>query len=144
MTPLVVLFSLAACDDPCKPGPEPTLELGTGELAFAPLSPDPVALVAGVQGGFHVDLAIRATYLEGRELMAGRAVGELDGVVVADGRPWFNLQCTDDVQEATGLRLIADVAPEELAGRTLDVSIEVTDSRGVTVSAAGQVPVEGP
>lgn len=139
---MTLLFLLMACDDPCRPGPSPTLEIGSGDSTFAPLSATPLPLIMGNQGGYHLDLAIRTTYLEGRDLMAGRMEGRLDGTVVADGRPWFNLTCAGDVQEATGLRLIADVEPEALAGRTLDVSLEVTDSRGETVTATAQVAVE--
>lgn len=41
---------------------DPTLELGTGTFAFEPLADDdPIALVAGAQGGWHLDATVRFT-----------------------------------------------------------------------------------
>lgn len=59
---------LAACADEGSSAP-PTLELGTGEWAFEPLSEgQQVRLVAGTQGGFHVWLSMRAQGFDGTRL----------------------------------------------------------------------------
>lgn len=47
------------------PAPVPFVELGTGRLQWEPLGrPGEVELVAGPQGGWHVDLTLRATALD--------------------------------------------------------------------------------
>src|SRR5690606_16727858 len=47
----------------CLPGDEtPTLELGNGEAGF--MDSDAVTLVYGPQGGYHIVLGLRATYLD--------------------------------------------------------------------------------
>jgi hypothetical protein len=65
---LACLALLSACDD-AEPDATPTLELGTGEWRFEPLTPEQrVQLVAGTQGGFHVWLSMRAQGFDGDRL----------------------------------------------------------------------------
>jgi hypothetical protein len=132
----MILLALWACNHPCRPGPEPTLVVGQGADTFAPLD-TPVPLVSGSQGGYHLDLAVRTTELDGRNLSAGTLEARLDDEIVADGSPWFQLTCADDVQEATGLRLILDDAlwddPSRLVGAMLDVTVSITDARATTL-----------
>lgn len=133
LLPLVLL--LGACDDPCKAGPEPTLQTGTGLLDFTPLADgDPVELVYGPQGGYHVEMAFQTTYLQARDLVAGTLTGRLDETAVFTATPWFQLQCEADVQVATGVRLFLVGDPEAVLGQPITVDVLLTDTEGSTLT----------
>jgi hypothetical protein len=70
--------SVLACGDDHTPGamrpaPDaggPSLEIGSGELAFAPLKPDePRPYVRGSQGGFHVWVSFRERGLDPQRML---------------------------------------------------------------------------
>ncbi|MCB9759694.1 MAG: hypothetical protein H6739_07615 [Alphaproteobacteria bacterium] len=57
---LLVLAACTAKDAPVDSGGAPWIELGAGQSGFVPLADgDAVPLVHGLQGGWHVDLALR-------------------------------------------------------------------------------------
>lgn len=131
------LLALSACDDPCKAGSDPTLEVGAGLLAFTPITDgDEVALVYGPQGGYHIDLAFRTTYLAAEDLVAGTLLGTVDGVPSFSATPWFQLECVDDVQEATGVRIFLEVPPEDVVQREVAIDVTINDTRGETLTDA--------
>ncbi len=60
--PVFFLLSLAACTGP---PPDPAVELGTGDIAFEPLSDGAdIDVIQGPQGGFHVLGSVRAKGIE--------------------------------------------------------------------------------
>lgn len=143
----LVGFGSTGCKGPCGTSSDPTLELGLGLTEFQPIEADTVAtLVYGSQGGQHLDLAIRATGFDGDTTLTSSIEGRRAGtdVVVAEGTPWLGLECQEEGQIATGLRLIAIAAPFTLADAPLDIAITVTDARGVSATATATVDVLDP
>ena len=145
---LVLPVLLVACNDPCKGGSNPSLELGMGWDRYNPVQPgDEVPLVYGQQGGFHVDLAVAATEFDATDVVSASLSGSLDGVEVAAGQPWFELQCDDTDQrlEGAGLRLVFfGVLPPDLDGQEVEVTATVRDSRNVEASAVQVYTVVDP
>lgn len=140
------LFALAGCQGAASPdaGPvdaaalAPRVALGTGTSRFEPI-PDEGAeleLVAGPQGGYHVDLTARLWNLDLDRLRIryeARPVGSETPIslplelelspsrVVREGDHW--LRAGDFLQ--------MDVAqPSEVVGMTLDVSVYLRDQSG--------------
>ncbi len=119
--------------DPCAVSPRPTLEIGAGTTAFRGFARDgELELVHGRQGGFHVEVALRATGMKANGLVAGFVEATLDGEVRARSAPWLELECDGEGLTSLSNRLIYDdvLDPEELAGRVTFIVAEVTDSRG--------------
>ncbi len=143
---MIALLVGLACDDPCRPGPEPTFELGAGADRFVPIDmAAPLPLVYGPQGGYHIDLAFRFTHLEGRELLGGTITGRVEGRTAFDAEPWFTARCEEDALVATGIRLFLREELESVTGRDLTVEARVMDARGITVEArAASVVGEAP
>jgi hypothetical protein len=74
----------SACGEPAPPEPfEGTLEIGTGETAFEPLSEEQeVPLVFGPQGGHHVWISFRVTGFDRQQ-----ALMDLDVVPLSEREP---------------------------------------------------------
>ena len=121
-SPALLLFAatLMGCDDPCKPGKEPTLEIGTGADVFEPLQ-STTELVHGPQGGYHLLIAMRVTHMLGSEFMGGEVTGSIDGVQLADERPWLDFTCTTETEslESAGHFLTTTPGPMNPTGRSL-------------------------
>lgn len=134
--------------DPCRAGPEPTLEIGQGETLYEPL-PDgvpEVTLVHGPQGGYHVLLALRARYLEPDQRVLAHLVGTVEGARLAESQPYLAFRCNGqtDALEAWNLYLIFDARPEDLDGRVVTVDASLTDALGTTVSATRDLLIDDP
>lgn len=144
----MMLLWLLGCGSPCDPGRDPEVVIGTGDRAFVPLEDgDTVDIVYGSQGGFHVDLALDASHLDGTDVVSASFVGRLDGEDVAFAEPWFTLTCNPESrsQQAWGIRLIFDgLIPPELDGRSLEITGGVTDARGVRADARREVLLHDP
>ncbi len=126
----------------CDPEADAELRLGVGLDAFTPLDrADPAPIVAGAQGGYHVELALRARGIDSGELVSGVIEGSVDGGEVATARSWLQFQCDADLgwAEALGVRLIFVDDPEPWRGATLDVLAEITDVTGDRAAASGRV-----
>ncbi|MEM9071240.1 MAG: hypothetical protein AAGE52_22200 [Myxococcota bacterium] len=131
---LGVMF-LLGCGGPAAG--EGTLELGTGEVGFETLEDyQPVALVAGPQGGHHIWLSLRA---EG--LSSDRVLLEVDAVPLEETEPpprrepvrIFMTPVEGDMREIVGWP--AQLAePECLVDVPLSVRVTLTDSRGNQIS----------
>lgn len=128
-------------------GEDAWIELGGGALAFAPLDDgDPVELVAGPQGGFHVDVALRfggigpgglqlvydAVDAATAEVVSFQTLGTVTEASVAP---------TDGGWVRLGDRVVLDVIrPADVVGR--DVVLRVAASLGgVTISDTRRVRV---
>lgn len=130
-------------DDPtpagCLPGCGPaTLEIGDGSAGFQ--LADRVQLVAGPQGGYHIVLGLRATHIDASGDLATTFTGSIDGTPHGSESPSITLRCNPGTAalETSGILLIwdADVAPEDIGGKTATVDVELTDASGSTLVAS--------
>lgn len=141
-----MLFLLFACNDPCAPGPDPTLDIGLGLDSFTPTEDgDSAELTFGQQGGFHIDLALESTELDAGDLVSGQLSGTVDGQEVAGGQPWFNLTCNPNTntQQVGALRLIFfGMDATEADGRTVEVEAVVRDARGTEATATRSLVID--
>lgn len=123
---------------PCAPGPDPTLEIGLGLGEYTPI-PDggEFPLIHGPQGGYHLEIGLRATFVDGSDLVSGELVGTIDGVEHARATPWVDLRCDDAGEALTswGTLLIYDQTPDFLDGKTTVITARLTDLEGTTVEA---------
>ena len=133
--------------DPCEPGPDPELVIGVGEAGYEPLiEGDPVELVHGPQGGYHVVLALAARSLDASDkwtlLMSGTVDGELWGQTAPYADPRCNAE--EGRQEAWNLLLIWDegITPEELDGRYAEIEVQVTDAAGTVITATSALTID--
>jgi hypothetical protein len=131
----------AACVGPrCDP---PTLEIGLGLDGFAPLAEGGAfPLIHGPQGGYHLEIGLRATHLDVSSLVTGRLEGTIDGERLASASPWLDFRCEGEALESWGTRLIYESTPAALDGQTTEIVVEVTDVAGNTVGAEGSFVIE--
>ena len=132
----------------CGPGPEGSLELGTGELSFAPLADgDVLNMVHGEQGGYHLPLAARgcgmgesASFHYTGELMTGEHI-----VDVTFSQLWAPQdECCAVALDAYGYIFLYgyDLTPEDLPGLEIALSLLVSD--GGSEHTAQRTVVIGP
>lgn len=133
-------------DDPCSAPGEPTLEIGLGLDGYEPLdNGDPMPLIHGPQGGYHLEIGLQATNLAADALIGGYLVGEIDGVVLAESAPFLDFRCKlpeAPVQESWGTLLVFEAEPADLDGQTAIIRVEVTDADGTVVSAEASFVIE--
>lgn len=133
--------------DPCVPGDEATLELGTGETAFEPVEAGGfVELVHGPQGGFHTYVGFAATGLDASSQWTAEIEGTLGGELLAESAPFLTMRCdhAEGRLEAWGTQLIWDAQPEDLDGQPITVTAWVTDASGLTLSDTIDLVIEDP
>lgn len=151
---ILTLLALAACTDgapeidPCEVGGEPWLELATGEIAVEPLTDEPLELIHGPQGGYHVILAVEAGHFDASTWVYSVLEGHVDGELVAHTEPFVTLRCNADAgaQQGWNLFLILEegVEPEAVHGATMQVTAELIDQQDNTASATATVDVWDP
>ncbi len=153
MLPLLLLFACAGNgpdsgdDDACAENTDLSLELGAGAASFEALTEgDEIELVRGAQGGYHIEIGLRATGIDASDLIAAELTGEIDGTQLATSKPWLQFRCNPDTGtwDAWGTTLIYDSTPEELDGQSTDVHVELTDVSGVDLSADLTLTIEDP
>src|SRR5687767_12105342 len=122
--------------DGCLPGPDPTLEIGTGVQAFEPM-PSEVELVHGPQGGYHVVVSFDAAYLDSSGVIAATVEGTIEDEVVAVSEPFLELRCNPDTGtlQAWNILLIYPLTPAELDNQPTTISASLTDEAGGSASA---------
>ena len=129
----------AAETDPCLRGDNPTLEVGHGELGFESLGDGAVQsdLIHGPQGGYHTNIAISATGLDGSHHWTVELEGWIGNDRVGHTFPIAKMRCNraDNALQAWSLLLIWDAVPSELHGQTADIIATTEDSSGTLVSA---------
>ena len=135
--------------DPCLPGADPWLLVGEGETGFSYFDPgDPVELVHGPQGGYHVTMAIRAGYLDNSAPWIVRLDAYIGDDLVAQSVPYANAFCNPSASalDAWNLLLIfnEDLAPEELHGQIARVDVSVTDAALIEVEASNELTITDP
>jgi hypothetical protein len=134
-------------NDPCKPGGLPSLEIGQGETAFAPLeSGGSLELVHGPQGGVHVLVALHAEHIDASEELTAVLRGYLDGEPVGASYPYVNMRCNEAEGglQSWNILLIWDAAPEQLHLQTVHIEAELTDASGTVVSACKDAIIHDP
>ena len=130
------------------PGP-PLIELGSTAGAFNPIGEGAgIAIVRGIQGGYHVWGAVRATNVDPREVRLRYTLRLDDGTpAVAVRDDYGDLEGTDDGL-TPGFRVgtvvfVAD--PAVVRARACRLSVDLVDMEGRTGSDAHRVfPVDAP
>ena len=91
----------------------------------------------GPQGGFHIEVGLRATHLDASEFLPSEMLVFIAGEERARARPWLDFTCTERGLEAFGTLLIfEDARPEDLDGQVVDIDASVTDVSGLTLRAS--------
>jgi len=135
-------------EDPCEPPGEPTLEIGLGLANYEELDDgDPFPLIHGPQGGYHLEIGLRATNLAADGLLNGEIIGRVDGMTPdAESYPRLDLRCVNTHRESYGTLLVFPepdtYTPDFLDGKTVDIEAVVTDSEGTVVSAQATFVIE--
>ena len=135
-----------AATDPCEAGGPAGVELGHGLTSFAPFGDEPAELIYGPQGGFHIEIGVRAWGLDDSDVAVARLRGLIDGAEVGSSAPYAMLECTPDgtALEALRLPLIWDTTPEMLHDAVATVELELTDAAGTVVTASGETLIFDP
>lgn len=134
-------------DDPCRPGGEPALEIGTGETAYASLDDGAILeLYHGPQGGVHVLVALQAEHIDASEELDAVLRGYVGGEPLGASFPYLNMRCNkaEGGLQSWNLFLIWDAAPEQLHLQTVHIEAEITDAAGVVVSASKDAVIHDP
>ena len=153
-----VLVLLLACGperpqaDACKPGDNSSLEIGSGETSFEAVSEgSEVILVHGPQGGYHVEVGLRATYIDASQLLAGTIEGTLDGERVAVAKPWLDFRCNPETEslDSWGTQLIYSAGESDIPFADLDeqvttITATFVDAAGVEHSASTTFTIQDP
>lgn len=149
---IVVLLSLVACEQGEDPvmGP-PWLELGSGLSEFIPVSDgDPLPLVYGIQGGWHIDTAARlgGVDLDGAFLTYNAFDPDNDALLNYSYDAYLSealLQELDDGWLRLGDRVVFDVASDDdILDRTIQIEVTLTDVAGDTWQDTRTVVVVAP
>lgn len=133
--------------DPCSAGDAPELEVGKGGLSFSPMDDGgTIELVHGPQGGYHVEVALRAKWIDASHTLLGRFEGEIDGQILATTEAWIDFRCNGEAGalDSFGTLLIWDAVPEDLDGRTATIRVEVTDASERVISALAETVIDDP
>jgi hypothetical protein len=134
-------------NDPCKPGGVPSLEIGQGETAFAPLEPfGTLELIHGPQGGVHVLVALHAEHIDASEELTAVLHGYLGGEPVGASFPYVNMRCNaaEGGLQSWNILLIWDATPEQLHLQPVHIDAELTDASGTVVSACKDAIIHDP
>jgi hypothetical protein len=144
MRTTLLALALVGCPRPpeldaCEPGGDPTLEIGLGIDGFTAV-PDggEMPLVHGPQGGWHLEIGLRATHILADDLVTGSMRGEVGGVELAKIDPWLDLRCDEQAAGLVswGTRLIYETdTSAELDGLETVVTVTVRDLEGTEVSS---------
>ena len=125
---------LAGCAGQTAPG-EGTVELGTGEWEFVPLVDEqPVELIFGVQGGYHVWTSFRAEGLDPEDVML-----EVETQRADESRPPelsrvpVDFEMVDGTAELLGWPAILG-DPGCALGDMLRIRVTLTDAHGVAAT----------
>lgn len=145
MTSLVqraVLALLLGAGCVATEGPDPTVELGTGELRFEPLAPmQEVELAHGAQGLWHVWMSLRAEGLDPTRAMLEIAT-VIDGTERTSRAPVTLKPETPDGDMLVLVGwpvVIAD--PEQASGKAIRIAVSLTDQEGANASDSRDILV---
>lgn len=148
----MILLAFLGCRDACPPETAASLELGTGSESFTPLQAgDALSPQFGNQGGFHYEIALRATGIERDEVSVHLEMWH-EGILVAESDRLRDFRCRrdDGVLETYDLRLIPQLAWDSADTGYLDPTVRgelelrvtVTDARNTVLEATTNVTVD--
>jgi hypothetical protein len=142
--PMWIVSARDACKTPSSGAP--TVVVGQGESAFAPLEDsEVVSIEAGPQGGHHVWLALRVTGL--RQMGSRLTVGGYFLDLAFELRPFAShvtlRKAADNHCEIYGIRFQVDqgLSVETVRGRVLDIEIVLEDPNGDVATAMKRVVI---
>ena len=147
---LLAVAAAPACRNDCSPNAEPRLTLGTGEDGYYALDPvDPTyELIHGLQGGWHLPIAIDAAGLNATDIVVVSYQGRIDGEVVArNDENWNTFTCNTETKtlQAWNTYLIFDAESNcPLDGAEIEVSASTLDAKGNPISASVVATVDDP
>jgi hypothetical protein len=127
-------------------GPIPSaVEVGSGSISFVPLTDgDPVDIIKGPQGGYHIWMSLRASKQLDPKLIAVKyIVTELDGGEISLNASRLNLQANGDTNDWYGLQGLLP-NPAAVSGREVLLRIEAEDSAKKTAVDQRRVIPRGP
>lgn len=139
---LGLVAALAACGGGDDDGGPPTAEVGTGQDGFVALADgDPIAVIQGPQGGFHVLGSVRVTGLvpgDDEDVMAPDNPTTTfhllrDGAPIDLGASRYTqgLEPAGDHHQMIGRLVILDITSDDvLAGVEVELEVEVVDVDG--------------
>ncbi|XXX77943.1 hypothetical protein WMF30_04115 [Sorangium sp. So ce134] len=139
---------IASASDACKApsSGDPEIVMGQGESAFAPLDEgEAVPIEAGLQGGYHVWLALRVTGL--RQVGSRLTVGGRFPELAIELPPFTALvamrRAGEGRCEIHGIRFRVDRGRpvESIRGQALDVEIALEDPDGDAATAAQRIVI---
>jgi len=134
---MFMLVGLMACDpeNACGQMEEPAVSLGVGETRFSISDDMMLEPVFGPQGGYHFELAVRATGMLIDDPVAGELIARYDDEVVAVSRPWVGLRCNrkEKSSDATALQLVLNDDAPDLSGLDVQVQVTLQDQYGAVV-----------
>jgi hypothetical protein len=126
--------TLFACAGEAAPG-EGTVELGTGEWEFVPLTDEqPVELIFGVQGGYHVWTSFRAEGLDPEGVMLEIETQRADDSHPPElSRVPVDFQMNDGTAELLGWPAVLG-DPGCVLGDMLRIRVTLTDAHGTVAT----------
>lgn len=138
-------------NDPCKPGGEPSLVLGEGEVGFFPFDDGAnLELIYGSQGGVHTFMALEASNIDASEDLVGKFRGYIDGEQIGAAFPYLHFRCkpADGDEPAAlqvwGVFLIWDAPPENLHLQPVHIEVEITDATGLVLTTSKDAVIYDP
>ena len=125
----------------CVDGPQ-SVVLGRPQPFVALADGDAVELVHGVQGGYHINLAVELRGL-GDEVFV-ELFGTIDGERLAEDTATITTACVDGRVVDEALRLVWAATPDELDGATAIVELRATARDGRSGSATVALVIDDP
>jgi hypothetical protein len=136
-------------DDPCEPPGEATLTVGLGMTGYEDLPEgSPFPLIHGPQGGFHLEVGLKATNVvqDSGDFLRGELIGRVEALdLEAAAYPYLDMRCVRTHRESYGTLLVlseGEVRPEELDGQTVVIEATLTDHDGTVVTTSRSFVIE--
>lgn len=154
LTPLALL--VAACGAPpeageaedCPTDAAPAMEIGVGSESWQSIgdASGEATLVHGPQGGYHLELGLRAEGLDVTDLASAVLRGAIDGEELAVSNTWVQFRCNPatNTADAWNVRLIYASTPDLLDGRETDITATVSDVAGTVFEATASLTIVDP
>jgi hypothetical protein len=133
-------------DDPCVPGPNPSVEIGQGEYAFAPCDDgDMLELIHGPQGGYHTLMALHASDIDGSEDLDAVWRGYVGDEQLGGSYPFLDFRCANDEGlQVWNVYLFWEAQPEDLHMQPVHIEVEFTDASGSVMTASKDAVIFDP
>ena len=135
--------------DPCAPNPNlATLTIGKGEFEYNPIDKDgqTIELIHGPQGGYHIVMALEATFVDAETQGVASMSGTINGKQYAFSMPYIDLRCNYEVGalQSWGHLLIYDADYEWLHQKETSIQVELTDASNNIISNKTTVTIIDP